>query len=140
MIGGQRPAQVDVLRQIGTQFDGWWTYVSWCAGSPASTPACKSFWTWTAIAAIAIGLFVLWKLLAWMIRPVLVWLEEMRWRARERKVADEDTMARYKVDDSKLYSGTSEENAEQRIRDALARKKVDDQQQRHHQKIDDERH
>ena len=131
---------MDVLRQIGRQFDGWWTYVSWCAGSPVSTPACKSFWTWTAIAAIAIGLFVLWKLLAWMIRPVLAWLEEMRRRARERKVADEDTMARYTADDSKLHPGLPEENVEQRIRDALAKKKVDDQQQRHHQKIDDKRH
>ena len=131
---------MDVLRQIGRQLDGWWTYVSWCAGSPVSTPACKSFWTWTAIAAIAIGLFVLWKLLAWMIRPVLAWLEEMRRRARERKVADADTMARYKADDSKLHPGLPEENVEQRIRDALAKKKVDDQQQRHHQKIDDKRH
>ena len=131
---------MDVLRQIGRQLDGWWTYVSWCAGSPVSTPACKSFWTWTAIAAIAIGLFVLWKLLAWMIRPVLVWLEDMRQRARERKVADEDTMARYKADDSKLHPGLPEENVEQRIRDALAKKKVDDQQQRHHQKLDDKGH
>ena len=125
---------MDVLRQLGTQFDGWWTTVSWCAGAPVSTPACKSFWTWTAIAAIAIGLFVLWKLLAWMIRPVLVWLEKMKLRARERKVAEADTMARYKADDSKLHSGTARDNVAQQIRDALDRKKLDDQQ-RHHQKL-----
>ena len=75
-----------------------------------------------------------------MIRPVRVWLEDMRLRARERKVADADTMARYKADDSKLHPGLPEDNVEQRIRDALAKKKVDDQQQRHHQKIDDKRH
>lgn len=130
---------MDILRQIETQFEAWWTHGSWCAGAPVSTPACKTFWTWTTIAAIAIGLFVLWKLLAWMIRPVRVWLGEMRRRARERKVADPDTMARYKVDDSKLYSGRAEENVEQKIRDALARRKINDPQQRHHQKMDDKK-
>ena len=85
------------------------------------------------MALVVIGLIILWKILVWLTRPFRVWLEEMRMRARERKVADPETMAQYKVDDSKLYTDSVPENVEQRIRDALLEKKLTDQQQRHHQ-------
>ena len=130
---------MEALRQIALQLEAWRAHLSWCLGAPVSTPACKTFWTWATVAALVIGLLILWKFLAWLIRPLLVWLEEMKLRARERKVADEKTMAQYKVDDSKLYSATAEENVEQKIRDALAEKKLTDQQQRHHQKVDDKK-
>lgn len=89
------------------------------------------------MALVVIGLIMLWKILVWLTRPVRVWLEEMRMRARERKVADEETMAQYKVDDSKLYTDSVPENVEQRIRDALLEKKLTDRQQRHHQLMGD---
>jgi len=130
---------VETLRQITRQFDAWWAYVSWCVGAPVSTPACKTFWTWTTVAAVVIGLLVLRKFLAWLVRPVRLWLEERSLRARERKVADEATMAQYKVDDSKLYSGPAQDNVEQKIRDALLEKKLTDQQQRHHQRTGDKK-
>ena len=60
-------------------------------------------------------------------------------RARERKVADKETMAQYKVDDSKLYTDSVPGNVEQRIRDALLDKKLTDQQQRHHQLMGDKK-
>jgi hypothetical protein len=85
------------------------------------------------MALVVIGLIILWKILVWLARPFRVWLEEMRIRARERKVADEETMAQYKVDDSKLFTDSIPENVEQRIRDALLEKKLTDRQQRHHQ-------
>lgn len=84
---------------------------------------------------LAIGLVVLWKLLAWLLRPFRVRIAERGLRARERKVADADTMAHYKVDDSKLFSAPGEDNVAQQIRDALDRKKVDEKQQRHHQTL-----
>lgn len=56
-------------------------------------------------------------------------------RAREREVADPATMARYKVDDTKLYSAPGEDNVAQQIRDALDRKKIDEKAQRHHQTL-----
>ena len=87
------------------------------------------------IALLAIGLIVLWKLLAWMARPLLLWFAEMRWRARERDVADAETMARYKVDESKLFTAPGEDDVAQQIRDALDRKKIDEKQQRHHQTL-----
>jgi hypothetical protein len=89
------------------------------------------------MALLVIGLIILWKILVWLTKPFRVWLEEMRMRARERKVADPETMAQYKVDDSKLYTDSVPENVEQRIRDALLEKKLTDQQQRHHQLMGD---
>jgi hypothetical protein len=89
------------------------------------------------MALIVIGLIILWKILVWLIRPFRVWFEEMRMRARERKVADRETMAQYKVDDSKLFTNSVPENVEQKIRDALLEKKLTDQQQRHHQLMGD---
>jgi hypothetical protein len=57
----------------------------------------------------------------------------MKMRARERDIADEETMSQYKVDDSKLYTNSVPDNVEQKIRDALLEKKLTDRQQRHHQ-------
>jgi hypothetical protein len=125
---------VEALKQIARQFDAWWAYVTWCAGQPVAAPACKAFWTWTAIVGAAIGLFVASKILAWLLRPLRLWLEERRRRAREAEVADADTMAQYKVDDSKLHSGPGQENVEQKIREALLEKKLTDQQRPHPQR------
>jgi len=124
---------VEILKQITRQLDTAWAHVSSCLSAPLSAPACKSAWTWATMALVVIGLIILWKILVWLIRPFRLWLGAMRMRAREREVADEDTMAQYKVDDSKLYTDSVPENVEQRIRDALLEKKLTDRQQRHHQ-------
>ena len=94
---------------------------------------------WVTIALLAIGLIVLWKLLAWISRPLRIRLAETRLRAREREVADADTMARYKVDDGKLFTAPGEDNVARQIRDALDRKKIDEKQQRHHQTLGDKK-
>ena len=91
------------------------------------------------MALVVIGLIILWKILVWLTRPFRVWLQEMRMRAREREVADPETIAQYKVDDSKLFTDSVPENVEQRIRDALLEKKLTDQQQRHHQLMGDKK-
>ena len=122
---------MEIFKQIMRQLDAWWAHATWCLGAPAATPACKTFWTWTAVAAAAIGLLVAWKAIGWFTRPLRLWLEERRLRARERKVADEATMAQYKVDDTKLYSSPPQENVERKIREALLEKKLTDRQQHH---------
>jgi len=126
---------VDILRQVMRQIEFAWAYVSSCLAAPMSAPACKSFWTWTTVAAIAIGLIVLWKLLAWLLQPFRLWLADRRRRAREQEVADADTMARFKVDDNKLFSAPGQDDVQKRIRDALDQKKIDEQHQRHHQTL-----
>lgn len=123
---------MEALRQIARQIDAWWTHVTWCAGQPFSAPPCKAFWTWAAVAGAIVGLLVAWKILALMLRPLRLWLEERRRQAREAEVADEATMAQYKVDDSKLHSMPGQENVEQKIREALLEKKITDQQRPHH--------
>ena len=130
---------MEILKQITRQLDAGWAHVSSCLSAPLTAPACKSAWTWVTLALLAIGLIILWKILVWLARPVRTWLEEMRMRARERKVADEETMAQYKVDDSKLFTDSVPENVEQRIRDALLEKKLTEQQQRHHQLMGDKK-
>lgn len=124
---------MEILKQAARQFEIGWTYLWSCLGGPLSAPACKTVWTWSTIAAIVIGLLVLWKILAWLLRPVRLWFEDRRLSARERELADPDTMARYKVDDSKLYSAPGEGDVAQQIRDALDRKKIDERQLRRHQ-------
>jgi flagellar biosynthesis/type III secretory pathway M-ring protein FliF/YscJ len=130
---------VEILKQITRQLDAGWAHLTSCLSAPLSAPACKSAWTWATMALVVIGLIILWKILVWLVRPFRVWLEERRMRARERKVADEETMAQYKVADSKLYSGSVPENVEQKIRDALLEKKLTDRQQRHHQLTGDKK-
>ncbi|HEX9672675.1 MAG TPA: hypothetical protein VGA12_04475 [Burkholderiales bacterium] len=124
-----------ILRQITGQLELGWAYVWTCLGAPLSAPACRATRTWVTIALLAIGLIVLWKLLAWISRPLRNRLAEVRLRARAREIADADTMARYKVDDSKLFSPPGEDNVARQIRDALDRKKIDEKQQRHHQTL-----
>jgi flagellar biosynthesis/type III secretory pathway M-ring protein FliF/YscJ len=124
---------VEILKQVTRQLDAGWAHFSSCLSAPLSAPACKSAWTWATMAIVVVGLIILWKILVWLAKPFQVWLEEKRMQARERNVADEETMAQYKVDDSKLYTDSVPENVEQRIRDALLEKKLTDQQQRHHQ-------
>ena len=126
---------MEILRQIAKQLEFGWTLLGSCLSGSLSAPACRSVWTWTTVAAIAIGLFVLWKILAWLLSPLRYWLADRGMRAREREVADPDTMARYRVDDSKLYSAPGEDNVAQQIRDALDRKKIDEKEQRHHQTL-----
>jgi hypothetical protein len=121
------------------QLDAWRDHVSWCLDAGIGTAACKPFWTWAMVAAVAIGLLILWTLLARLLRPFLIWIAELRLRARDRKIADTETMARYKVDDSKLHSGPAQENVEQRIRDALLERRVTDQQQRHRRRTGDKK-
>jgi len=130
---------VGILREIAGQFELGWAYISACLSAPLTAPACKATWTWVTIALLLIGLIVLWKLLAWLLRPLAMWFSHMRLHARERQIADADTMARYKVDESKLFSGPAEDDVEQKIREALAQKKLDDLKQRHHQRLDDKK-
>lgn len=126
---------MDIIRQIARQLEFGWALLWSCLSGSLSAPACKSVWAWTTLAAIVIGLLVAWKILAWLLRPLRFWLADRRMRAREREVADADTMARYRVDDAKLHSAPGEDDVARQIRDALDRKKLDEKQQRHHQTL-----
>jgi len=108
------------------QLKALWAYASWCAQAPASAPACDSFWTWVAVAAITacalIGLYIVRK----MAKNFLAVRAERQRLAEASRVADPDTMSRYRVEDEKLLPDLpQQEGIERRIRQALDERKLE---------------
>ena len=108
------------------QLKALWAYVSWCAQAPAAAPACDSFWTWTAVAVVTafalIGLYIVRK----MAKNFLAVRAERRRLAEASRVADPDTMSRYRVNPEKFHPDPpQEEEIERRIRQALDERKLD---------------
>jgi hypothetical protein len=108
------------------QLKALWVYASWCAQAPASAPACDSFWTWMAVAAVTacalIGLYIVWK----MAKNFLAVRAERQRLAEASRVADPDTMSRYRVEDEKLHPDLPpQEGIERRIRQALDERKLE---------------
>lgn len=117
---------MDSLHLIVRHLETWWAHASRCAQSPISAPVCSEFRTWAGVAA-AVGVFiVIWKTTKYL-TAVLV---ARRHRADMARVADEETMARYRADIDKLHAGSQDEDVEQRIRLALDERKLKDQWQR----------
>ncbi|HMG59242.1 MAG TPA: hypothetical protein VK583_05910 [Burkholderiales bacterium] len=107
------------------QLKALWTYASWCVQAPASAPACDFFWTWVAVAAVTafalIGLYIVRK----MAKNLLAVRAERQRLAEASRVADPDTMSRYRVDPEKLHPDPpQEEGIERRIRQALDERKL----------------
>jgi flagellar biosynthesis/type III secretory pathway M-ring protein FliF/YscJ len=110
------------LRQIGD----WWAYTLRCAQSPG----CDMFWTWVWLAALAAVVFVGLPLLRKMLRNFLSDRAERMRLAERARVADAETLSRYRVDADKLYAVPEQEDVERRIRQALEERKAKDQWQR----------
>ena len=110
------------------QLKAFWAYASWCAQAPASAPACDSFWNWVAAAAVAacalIGLYIIRK----MAGNFLAVRAERKRLAEASRVADPETMSRYRVEDEKLHPDPpQQEDIERRIRQALDERKLERQ-------------
>jgi hypothetical protein len=117
---------MDSIRMIVRQLDAWWAYAFRCAKAPMSVSACDSFWMWVATAVAAIGLYVFWR----TVRYLLAVLAEWQWRIEQGRIADKKTMAKYKIDSDTLHPGSPGEDVAQRIRQALDDRKKTDQWQR----------
>jgi hypothetical protein len=107
------------------QLQALWDYASWCAQAPAAAPECDSFWNWTAVAVVTafalIGLYIVWK----MAKNFLAVRAERQRLAEASRVADPDTMSRYRVDAEKFHSDPpQQEGIERRIRQALDERKL----------------
>src|SRR5436309_14776660 len=108
------------------QLKALWAYASWCGQAPASAPACDSFWTWTGVAVVTafalIGLYIVRK----MAKNILAVRAETQRLAEASRVADPDTMSRYRVDPEKFHPDPPQEECmERRIRQALDEKKLE---------------
>src|SRR5216683_4495203 len=108
------------------QLKALWAHASWCAQAPASAPACDSFWTWAAVAVVTafalIGLYIVRK----MARNFLAVRADRQRLAEASRVADPDTMSRYRVEPEKFHPDPpQQEDIERRIRQALDERKLD---------------
>jgi len=106
------------------QLEAWWGYTLRCAQSPG----CDSSWTWMGIAAavgVLIGLIVLRR----SVRKYFAYSAERLRVAEKARVADVETLSRYRVDSEKFFAGQEQADVEQRIRQALEERKARDQGQ-----------
>lgn len=111
-----------MLRQI----EAWWAYTLRCARSPG----CESLWTWVWLGALALAVFVGLHVLRKVAGNFLAEKTERMRVAERARVADPETMSRYRLETDKLYEGAEREDVEQRIRQALEERKARDQWQR----------
>ena len=109
------------------QLKAFWAYASRCAQAPANVPACDSFWNWTAVAAAAVIVLIALHILRRMARNFLAVRAERQRLAERARVADPDTMARYRVESEKFYSDPPQEDIQERIRQLLDERKLEDQ-------------
>jgi len=117
---------MDSLWTMLRQIEAWWAYTLRCAKSPG----CDSFWTWVWLGALALAVFVGLPLLRKVVRDFLAEKAERMRLAERARVADPETMSRYKLETGKLYEGAEQVDVEQRIRQALEERKAKDQWQR----------
>src|SRR5580765_2529820 len=108
------------------QLEVLWNYSLRCAQAPAATPACDSFWTGAVIVAVAAVALVALYILGQMVRNLRAVRAERRRLAGGSRMADPDTLSKYRVDDEKLYPDPPREDIEQRIRQALDERKLAD--------------
>ena len=116
---------MESLQSIVWYLEGMWGYASRCGHAPVSAPGCGAFWTWAGIAAGLVVLLVVRDVVG-RLRAAIV---SRKRQAELARVADRETMANYRADLEKLYSGSQDEDVEQRIRRALDERKLMDQRQ-----------
>jgi hypothetical protein len=109
------------------QLESLWIYASLCAQAPANLPECDSFWTGAAIVAVAAGALVALYILRQMAGNFLAVRAERQRLAEGSRVADPDSMSKYRVDREKLYPDPPQKDIEQRIRQTLDERKLGDQ-------------
>ena len=112
------------------QLQALWAYSLRCAQAPANLPACDSFWTGVTLAVVAVAALIALYVLRKMVRNFLAVRAERQRLAESSRIADADTMSKYRVDSEKLHPDPPQEDIEQRIRRAIDEKKLGDQTRR----------
>jgi hypothetical protein len=92
----------------------------YCAGENLSTALCRGFRTWGGVVAAVLAAIVLMIVAAWLIKKLRAYL----WRRSQLKVADAETMNRYKwTGDRPPDVSLSDAELQAQIRNALRKKK-----------------
>ena len=108
------------------QLKALWVYARLCPRAPADLPECDSFWNWTAAAVVTVCALIGVYILRRMAKNFLAVRAERRRLAEASRVADPDTMSRYRVDPEKFHPDPpQEEGIERRIRKALDERKLE---------------
>ncbi|SRR6266849_508484 len=104
-----------------------WIYASLCAQAPANLPECDSFWMGAFIVAGAACALVALYILRQMAGNFLAVRAERQRLAEGSRLADPDTMSKYRVDGEKLNPDPPQKDIELRIRQTLDERKLGDQ-------------
>jgi len=108
------------------QLEALWRYASLCAQAPASLPECDSFWTGAAIVTVAAVALAALYILRRMTKNFFAVRAERARLAAASRVADPETMSRYRVEYEKLHPDPAQkEGIERRIRQALDERKLE---------------
>ncbi len=116
------PRDMETMRQMGA----WWAYASKCAQQPANAPGCDLFWNAVVILAAVVVLLAASYIVRAMVRSIFATRAENARAAERARVADADTMARYKADIDTQHAHAAEDQLEERIRQALKARKPDE--------------
>jgi flagellar biosynthesis/type III secretory pathway M-ring protein FliF/YscJ len=108
------------------QLEAWWAYASRCAQLPTHALGCEFFWNALAIVAVALFALVALYIVRRMVRNFLAVREENARAAERARVADADTMAKYKADIDGQYPASAGDDVEGRIRQALDDRKTEE--------------
>jgi flagellar biosynthesis/type III secretory pathway M-ring protein FliF/YscJ len=111
---------METIRQV----EAWWAYGSRCAQLPANAPSCDLFWNAVAILVVIVFTLVALYIIRRMVRNFLAVRAENARVAERARVADEATMAQYKAGTDKVFEVSTDENVEQRIKQALDERKL----------------
>ena len=109
-----------------SQLEAWWAYASRCAQAPSHAPACDSFWNAVATLAVVVFAAIVLYVVRRMVGNFLAVRAENARAAERERVADEATMAQFRPDTDTLFAVSSEENVEQRIKQALEERKAEE--------------
>ena len=108
------------------QLEAWWAYASRCTQQPANAPSCDLFWNAVAILATVILALAALYIVRAMKRNILAARAENARAAERLRVADADTMARFKADIDWQRAHAEEGKLEERIRQALKDRKPEE--------------
>src|SRR5258706_3623754 len=114
---------MEAIRRLGSL----WLYASLCEQAPANLPECDSFWTGAFIVGGAACALVALYILRQMAGNFLAVRAERQRLAEASRLADPDTMSKYRVDGEKLYPDPPQEDIERSIRQTLDERKPADQ-------------
>jgi hypothetical protein len=104
------------LKQLGI-------YAQFCVSNDPHAPACREFWTWTAIIAGGVALLIVVMIAKRIVMWLLMRYHDRKYEEARAAVADPETMQEYRMSvDDPATDNLSQEEIAARIRGKLRSK------------------